>query len=284
MDNYFSVYKPSKIISPFKAATFDEDNIDISDISYDEFLNSSNNNNNNKASSVSFDYEPSSTSSNNTATPEQTTPTTGATTAPSSVQSEPVEETKQKEEKPIPDQVKPAERTTKSIDYSKYRGKAMFDQAMEEAIKENPEIAKYREFYTRIAAAESGFDARVQNKQGAPAYGYFQMMQGTVGNRSWNNIGKYSGLDIEEFRNNPKAQILAAHGLATGFLSGLSKEDRELAKKLGYTDNALLAGAWLGGNGGLSKALKGKDSDDKGWSKDGKTGTTVITRMNEFNF
>jgi hypothetical protein len=175
-------------------------------------------------------------------------------------------------------------KTTSTKDFSKYKNKAAFDAAMDEAIKENPEIAKRREFLTRIAAAESGFNHTIQNKQGAPAYGLFQFMQGSAKGRSWNNIDKYAGVSIDEFRNNPKIQILAANKLADSFLAGMSEDDRKKAKEQGYTDNAILAGAWLGGNGGVRKALAGVDLDDKGWSKDGKTGTTVLTRMREFNF
>jgi hypothetical protein len=109
-------------------------------------------------------------------------------------------------------------------------------------------------------------------------------MQGSAKGRSWNNIDKYAGVSIDEFRNNPKIQILAANKLADSFLAGMSEDDKRKAKEQGYTDNAILAGAWLGGNGGVRKALAGVDLDDKGWSKDGKTGTTVLTRMREFNF
>jgi hypothetical protein len=169
-------------------------------------------------------------------------------------------------------------------DYSKHKGYDVFTKAFDEAVAENPELEKRRAFFTELAKAESGFDHTIQNKQGAPAYGYFQFMQGSANGRSWNNIGQYAGVSLEEFRNNPKLQIIAANKLADSFLKNMTEEDRTRAKRAGYSDNALIAGAWLGGNGGLSKALRGIDSDDKNWSKDGKTGTTVLTRMKQFNY
>lgn len=39
-------------------------------------------------------------------------------------------------------------------------------------------------FFAKLAKKESGFDPKIQNKLGAPAYGYFQFMQGTSNGRS----------------------------------------------------------------------------------------------------
>lgn len=91
------------------------------------------------------------------------------------------------------------------------------------------------------------------------------------------------GVSIEEFRNNPKLQIEAAAKLAEQFKSQFTEEDRRLAKEKGYSENALLAGAWLGGVGGVRKVLRGEGNpSDKHWSKEGK-GTTVKDRMDKFN-
>lgn len=139
-------------------------------------------------------------------------------------------------------------------------------------------------FFAKLASKESGFDPYIQNQLGAPAYGYFQFMQGTSNGRSWDNISRFANADIETFRNSPKLQIQAAQKLADAFLKGFSKEDYKKARELGYSDSALLAGAWLGGVGGVRKFLhKGISVDDKSWSKDKKTGTDVEARMREFN-
>ena len=150
--------------------------------------------------------------------------------------------------------------------------------------QEVPEAKNYRKFLTKIAQAESGFDHTIQNKAGAPAFGYFQFMQGSAKGRSYNNIKTYSGLDVDTFRNDPKSQIKAAIKLAQNFEKSFSSKDLELAKNKGYSLNGLLAGAWLGGNKGVSKYLNGLvDASDKHWSSENK-GTTVGTRMREFNF
>lgn len=91
------------------------------------------------------------------------------------------------------------------------------------------------------------------------------------------------GVSVEQFRNNPKLQIEAAANLANQFKSQFTEEDRKLAKEKGYNENALLAGAWLGGVKGVRKVLKGEGNpSDKHWSKEGK-GTTVKDRMDKFN-
>lgn len=91
------------------------------------------------------------------------------------------------------------------------------------------------------------------------------------------------GVSVEEFRNNPRLQIEAAAKLAEQFKSQFTEEDRRLAKEKGYSENALLAGAWLGGVGGVRKVLRGEGNpSDKHWSKEEK-GTTVKDRMDKFN-
>lgn len=136
-------------------------------------------------------------------------------------------------------------------------------------------------FFRKLAEKESGFNHRIQNLQGAPAYGYFQFMQD---GKRWNNISKFANTDIETFRNNPEVQIKAAHKLADNFMNSFSDRDIARARELGYSDSALVAGAWLAGTGGVKKFLhSGISLNDKHWSKDGKTGTDVATRMKEFN-
>lgn len=136
-------------------------------------------------------------------------------------------------------------------------------------------------FFSLLAKKESGYNSEIQNLQGAPAYGYFQFMQD---GKRWNNIRDYAGVDIDTFRRSPEIQIQAAHKLAKAFLDGFSDKDRARARELGYSDSALLAGAWLGGVGGVRKFLhEGKNVNDKHWSKDKDIGVDMKSRMDEFN-
>ena len=58
----------------------------------------------------------------------------------------------------------------------------------------------------------------------------------------------------------------------------------ELANKNGYSTWGLLGGAWLAGNGGVRKFLRGQGNpSDRHWNKEGK-GTDVATRIKAFNF
>lgn len=162
-----------------------------------------------------------------------------------------------------------------------YKGLAAFNKAYDEVEASNPEAKKYRQFLTKMAEQESGFNSAIQNRAGAPAYGYFQFMQD---DKKYNNIRQYADTDIETFRNNPKLQIEAAIKLAKSFEKGFSKEDLELANKNGYSTWGLLGGAWLAGNGGVRKFLRGQGNpSDRHWSKEGK-GTDVATRIKAFNF
>ena len=156
-------------------------------------------------------------------------------------------------------------------------GTAAFENAFKQAVKENPSIAKYKNFLTKTAKMESNFNSRIQNRQGAPYYGYFQFGEAA--------LKSTSNLTMEQFRNNPVEQIKAAAKLYEQFLSQAKKVGvYNKAKSLGYSDDAIVAGAWLGGVGGVSTFLnKGIDRSDKHWSKSGKVGTTVGTRMKQFN-
>lgn len=161
------------------------------------------------------------------------------------------------------------------------KGLNEFNKWYDEVEKENPEAKNYRQFLTKMAEQESGFNSRIQNKAGAPAYGYFQFMQD---GKRYNNISAYAGTDIETFRNNPKLQIQAAIKLAKSFEKGFSKQDLELAAQKGYTKFGLLGGAWLAGNDGVRRFLQGLGNpSDKHWSKSG-AGTSVANRIAMFNF
>lgn len=161
------------------------------------------------------------------------------------------------------------------------KGLDEFNKWYDEAEQEDPEAKHYRQFLTKMAEQESGFNSAIQNRAGAPAYGYFQFMQD---GKKYNNITAYAGTDIETFRNNPKLQIKAAIKLAKSFERGFNKKDLELAAQKGYTKFGLLGGAWLAGNGGVRKYLQGlANPSDRHWSKSG-SGTDVASRIQMFNF
>ena len=164
---------------------------------------------------------------------------------------------------------------------SPIKGNQEFEQAYDEVEKINPEAKNYRRFLTQMAKQESGFNKSIQNRAGAPAYGYFQFMQD---GKKYNNISTFANTDIETFRNNPKLQIQAAIKLAKSFEKGFNQKDRKMASEKGLTNFGLLGGAWLGGVEGVRKYLSGLgDPSDTHWSKTG-AGTNVSSRIKAFNF
>lgn len=164
-----------------------------------------------------------------------------------------------------------------STDYSAYKGSSEFNKFYDAVEQKNPEARKYRRFLTQMAQQESGFNSNIQNQMGAPAYGYFQFMDFNI---------KSTGMSVEQFRNNPEAQINAAINLAKQFENGFTQQDLEIAKQKGYTKFGLLGGAWLGGVGGVRKYLLGQGNpSDKHWDKSGKNrGTDVASRIKAFNY
>ena len=192
---------------------------------------------------------------------------------------EPIEQPVIKEEQPVIKEEQPMKRELFNIKPSK--GLDEFNRWYDEVEQEDPEAKNYRQFLTKMAEQESGFNSAIQNKAGAPAYGYFQFMQD---GKKYNNISAYAGTDVETFRNNPKLQIKAAIKLAKSFERGFNKKDLELAAQKGYTKFGLLGGAWLAGNGGVRKYLQGlANPSDRHWSKSG-SGTDVASRIQMFNF
>lgn len=182
-------------------------------------------------------------------------------------------------QQPVIKEEQPMKRELFNIKPSK--GLDEFNKWYDEVEQEDPEAKNYRQFLTKMAEQESGFNSAIQNRAGAPAYGYFQFMQD---GKKYNNISAYAGTDIDTFRNNPKLQIKAAIKLAKQFERGFNKQDLELAAQKGYTKFGLLGGAWLAGNGGVRKYLQGlANPSDKHWSKSG-SGTDVASRIQMFNF
>lgn len=160
-----------------------------------------------------------------------------------------------------------------------YKGKG-FDDFKENYKKAEIDPAKF-DFFASIAKHESNFNPTVQNKAGAPAFGYFQFMQD---GKKWNNISKFAGVDIQTFRNNPILQIKAAEKLANAFLSQFTEEDKKRARELGYSDSALVRGAWMGGVGGVRNFLyKGINASDNHWDKKTGKGSNVKAAMDRGN-
>lgn len=160
-----------------------------------------------------------------------------------------------------------------------YKGKG-FNDFKENYKKAGIDPAKF-DFFASIAKHESNFNPTVQNKAGAPAFGYFQFMQD---GKKWNNISKFAGVDIQTFRNNPILQIKAAEKLANAFLSQFTEEDKKRARELGYSDSALVRGAWMGGVGGVRNFLyKGINASDNHWDKKTGKGSNVKAAMDRGN-
>ena len=152
-----------------------------------------------------------------------------------------------------------------------------FDSAYDAVEAQYPIASKYRTLLTLIAEQESGFNPHAKNPN-APAYGYFQFMQGD----RWNNISEYAGVDINTFLNNPEIQIKAAVDLAQAFENSFTEEDIKKAESLGYGMDSMIAGAWLAGAGGVKKFIwEGINRDDKHWSPEG-AGVSVKQIMDKY--
>lgn len=127
-----------------------------------------------------------------------------------------------------------------------------YDQAIKSSSSElAAQLNSRRNLFTKLANQESGFRHNVRNSAGVPAFGYFQFMQGNYNGKNYNNIGQYAGVDLDTFRNSPVIQIQAANNLANYFMSSFSKTELQRLHQMGYSDSAIIAGAWLGGPGGV---------------------------------
>lgn len=161
--------------------------------------------------------------------------------------------------------------STPSEKHYSVKGYNFFKQEFDKYLSIDPSAKKYEQVLTDIANRESRFNFGIQNTAGAPAYGCFQFWQdGKI-----NNITHYSGLSVDEFLNNPQAQIAAAVKLARDIEKRFNSEDLRIADARGYDMNALIKGAWLGGIGGVRKVLRGlgNPSDSKWYG--GKSGASV---------
>lgn len=155
--------------------------------------------------------------------------------------------------------------------YTPIRGSEDYEAAWARHLEANPQDAEWKPLLDRIAKQESNFKS-VQNYAGAPAYGYYQLWETNLGDNT-----------PEEVLNNPDLQISLAMRLLRSNLSNFTEQDIEKARNLGYSINAMLGGAWLGGVGGVRKYLEGVDTTDA-HHYGGKGGSSVGRYFNIFNF
>lgn len=131
-----------------------------------------------------------------------------------------------------------------------------FDQDFQKYGK-NPIFANHKNFWRKLALSESSLNSQASNKSGA--FGYFQIMPQSR-----------TGADVA-------SQFKDAEKLMTSHMSMINDEDRKLAQQKGITEEGLMAGVWLGGPGGVKRALR-----NKGDAKDS-NGTSVMSYMKKFS-
>ena len=136
-----------------------------------------------------------------------------------------------------------------------------FTSVLDKLAAEDESIAKNKDILSRLAQVESNQKWDARNNR---AYGAFQLMD-------FNITG-----DVNDFINNPEEQIKQANRLLEFNKSQFTKRDLELAQKQGYNYDQLLAGAWLGGVGGVRKVLNGTGNPSD------KDGADVRSRMQKF--
>lgn len=118
-------------------------------------------------------------------------------------------------------------------------------------------FSDHKNFWKRLAFSESSLNSQASNKSGA--FGYFQIMPQSR-----------TGADVA-------SQFKDAGKLMTSHMSMINDEDRKLAQQKGITEEGLMAGVWLGGPGGVKKALR-----SQGNAKDS-NGTSVMSYMKKFS-
>lgn len=189
-------------------------------------------------------------------------------------QQQPAQKKQTTRRRKVASQTRQTKQTTE-VKQQTLKGSDAFERAFAQAVQKNPNVAKYKNFLVRTAKRESGFNSYIQNTAGAPNYGYFQMGQ--------NEIKSTTGLSVQQFRNDPVAQILGAAKLYDNYIDAVKRMGvYDLCRQKGYSDDAIAAGAWLGGPGGVKKFItgKGNPSDSRWWGKN--KGTSVGNLMNQF--
>lgn len=148
-----------------------------------------------------------------------------------------------------------------------------FEDAYDQVEQEDATAHQYRGLLTRAAERETGgtFNSNIKNKK-APAYGYFQFMQGYYNGTNYNNIAKYANTTATAFLNNPVLQIKAALALTKAIEGSFTSSDKQKALEKGLDLNTpkgleiAIHACWLAGNGGFRKWLNGKNPSDGGMS------------------
>lgn len=179
----------------------------------------------------------------------------------------PLEELEELEEFNIFEEQEDKKEDNKIITTKYPSGIKSFNDAFDAVQIKIPEIKKYRKFLTELAYRESSFrpDAVAGNANGA-ALGYFQFMPF---NRK--------GISSKDFVNNPRLQIEMAWKLLKEFKGSFNSVDWAKARNKGYTESAMIAGAWLSGAGGVKRFLK------TGYKAQDNLGTNVKNYMDRFN-
>lgn len=176
-----------------------------------------------------------------------------------------------KENNEIPSSLKIPQKNTKKYFYiwksSQPEGIKTFNEAFDKVQTRIPEIKKYRNFLTKLAERESTFrpDAAAKNTRGI-ALGYFQFMPFNRKN-----------ISPKDFVDNPELQIEMAWKLLKEFKNSFNPLDWNKARNKGYTESAMIAGAWLSGAGGVRNFL------NTGYKAQDNLGTDVKHYMDKFN-
>ena len=162
---------------------------------------------------------------------------------------------------------------------SNIAGRDQFNKYIDEVSKTDPLVNKYKNLLTKIAYKETNFK-NIKNTAGAPAYGYFQFWEKPGGTQNIRNIAK---TDVSTFMKDPKLQIKAAAKLLDMNAKSFSQEDINKASSMGYSLDALLGGAHLGGIKGVKNYLyKNQDATDTKYYN-GKGGSSVSQYLKYFN-
>lgn len=149
-----------------------------------------------------------------------------------------------------------------------------FEKAFSEAVKIDPTLNERKDFFIKTAKRESRFNSKAQNNLGY--VGLFQINKDYIKN--------LSGLSVNEFLNNNVAQILAANKLYDQYLQHCKSIGAyDISKQKGYSDDAIVAGAWAGGAGGVKTYVTGKGNPSDSHHYNGKGGVSVGQLMEEFN-
>lgn len=206
------------------------------------------------------------------------------------------------EEEDKPQSIIPSGIPSGIIETRSLTGTKSFEKIFSDVAKENPYASKYKNILTHLASNESGFNSKIRNQAGAPAFGYFQFMDYNIvpkdylqktrfysygSKKAWTRAveddPEYKGY-ISNFISNPKKQLNMAIDMLRTNENQLSSNDLTIAKRMGLSKNALLGGTWLGGIKGVRKLLYNNvNVSDKHYSKVG-AGIDMRSQLKKYNF